>query len=250
MQVIFNEFSFIQLLILLTSYHQFLHILWFKWKFSAHRISKKFLYRWFVVEMEWLDLLSNIQVDKSCIRTNGRRTLIIQMGNQQAKLIAYDKIREEFKSCILFRWILFCMHWQPVFEVCWKACEFVHYCREVWWLGKVHKRNWRLKFEHAKFYAGRPDSRIKFKCHVSYFVKLLNRQSFTKFFFHTFRSQYQANSRAREARDYALIKDNNSYVGTWSIVQIFVIVVTTTVQVYFVRKLFDIKSSGYSRSRI
>ncbi|CAG9799436.1 unnamed protein product [Chironomus riparius] len=63
-------------------------------------------------------------------------------------------------------------------------------------------------------------------------------------------SQYQANSRAREARDYALIRDNNSYVGTWSIVQIFVIVVTTTVQVYFVRKLFDIKSSGYSRSRI
>lgn len=62
--------------------------------------------------------------------------------------------------------------------------------------------------------------------------------------------QYQANSRAREARDYALIKDNNSYVGTWSIVQIFVIVVTTSVQVYFVRKLFDIKSSGYRRSRI
>jgi hypothetical protein len=63
--------------------------------------------------------------------------------------------------------------------------------------------------------------------------------------------QFQANSRAREARDFALIKDNNSYVGTWSIVQIFVIVVTTTVQVYFVRKLFDIKSGGgYSRNRI
>lgn len=62
--------------------------------------------------------------------------------------------------------------------------------------------------------------------------------------------QYQAHSRARESRDYALIKDNNSYVGTWSIVQILVICVTTTVQVYFVRKLFDIKSSGYSRSRI
>jgi hypothetical protein len=54
----------------------------------------------------------------------------------------------------------------------------------------------------------------------------------------------------REARDHALIKDNNSYVGTWSVVQIIVIVVTTTVQVYFVRKLFDIKGSGYTKNRI
>lgn len=63
-------------------------------------------------------------------------------------------------------------------------------------------------------------------------------------------TQYQSHSRAREARDFALIKDNESYVGTWSLVQIFVIVITTCVQVYFVRKLFDVKSSGYSRNRI
>ncbi|CRK86219.1 CLUMA_CG000043, isoform A [Clunio marinus] len=63
-------------------------------------------------------------------------------------------------------------------------------------------------------------------------------------------AQYQAHSRARESRDYALIKDNNYYVGTWSMVQILVIVITTCVQVYFVRKLFDIKSNGYSRNRI
>lgn len=62
--------------------------------------------------------------------------------------------------------------------------------------------------------------------------------------------QYQAHSRARESRDYALIKDNEGYVGTWSIVQIFVIVITTCVQVYFVKKLFETKSSGYSRNRI
>lgn len=65
-----------------------------------------------------------------------------------------------------------------------------------------------------------------------------------------FRHQFQAHSRALESRDYALLKDNESYVGTWSIVQIFVIVVTTCVQVYFVRKLFDIKSGGYSKNRI
>ena len=48
--------------------------------------------------MEWLDLLLSIQVDKSFIRTNGKQIQIIQMGNQQAKRITYDKIRKEFKS--------------------------------------------------------------------------------------------------------------------------------------------------------
>ncbi|CAO1369031.1 unnamed protein product [Diamesa serratosioi] len=62
--------------------------------------------------------------------------------------------------------------------------------------------------------------------------------------------QYQSHSRAIEARDFALITDNNSYVQKWSIAQISVIIVVTTIQVYFVRKLFDIKSGGYSRSRI
>jgi len=62
--------------------------------------------------------------------------------------------------------------------------------------------------------------------------------------------QFQSHSRAIEARDYALLKENNNYVGTWSLVQIFVVVITTCVQVYFVRKLFDIKSNGYSRNRI
>lgn len=63
-------------------------------------------------------------------------------------------------------------------------------------------------------------------------------------------SQFQAHSRARESRDFALIKDNESYVLKFSLVQIFVICITTTVQVYFVRKLFDIKGSGYQRNRI
>ncbi|XP_055686131.1 transmembrane emp24 domain-containing protein 6 [Lutzomyia longipalpis] len=62
--------------------------------------------------------------------------------------------------------------------------------------------------------------------------------------------QYQSHSRSREARDYALLSDNNGYVQKWSMAQILVILVTTTIQVYFVRKLFDIKSGTSSRSRI
>jgi hypothetical protein len=46
-------------------------------------------------------------------------------------------------------------------------------------------------------------------------------------------------SRAREARDFALLEDNNAYVSFWSIVQCAVIIATTSFQVYFVRKLFD-----------
>lgn len=64
--------------------------------------------------------------------------------------------------------------------------------------------------------------------------------------------QYQYHSRGRESWDYNLLVDNNSYVLRWSLVQIFVIVITTVIQVYFVRKLFDVKAGGggYGRSRI
>lgn len=61
--------------------------------------------------------------------------------------------------------------------------------------------------------------------------------------------QFQHHSRGREARDYNLIVDNNSYVLRWSVIQIIVIVGTTALQVYFVRKLFETKT-GSSRSRI
>lgn len=64
--------------------------------------------------------------------------------------------------------------------------------------------------------------------------------------------QYQHHSRGREAWDFNLLVDNNSYVLRWSVIQILVIAVTTIVQVYFVRKLFDVKAGGggYGRSRI
>uniref|UniRef100_A0A6M2DVH5 Putative membrane trafficking protein emp24/gp25l/p24 family n=1 Tax=Xenopsylla cheopis TaxID=163159 RepID=A0A6M2DVH5_XENCH len=62
--------------------------------------------------------------------------------------------------------------------------------------------------------------------------------------------QYQYYSRGREARDYNVLEANNSYVMNWSIAQIIVIAVTTYVQVYFVRRLFDIKGNGGTRTRI
>lgn len=62
--------------------------------------------------------------------------------------------------------------------------------------------------------------------------------------------QTQHWSRNREARDLNLLLDNNSYVQIWSMAQVLVITVTTMIQVYFVRKLFDVKPSGYSKTRI
>lgn len=62
--------------------------------------------------------------------------------------------------------------------------------------------------------------------------------------------QIQHFSRSREDRDYNLLLDNNAYVQNWSLLQVVVIIATTIVQVYFVRKLFDVKSSGYSKTRI
>lgn len=42
---------------------------------------------------------------------------------------------------------------------------------------------------------------------------------------------YQSHSRNAEARDMALLEDNNSYVQTWSLAQIVIIVITCSVQV-------------------
>lgn len=55
--------------------------------------------------------------------------------------------------------------------------------------------------------------------------------------------QHQNHMRGTEQRDYNLISDNNTYVQNWSVAQILVITATTVLQVHFVRKLFDIKSS-------
>lgn len=43
--------------------------------------------------------------------------------------------------------------------------------------------------------------------------------------------QYQSHSRSSEARDFALLIDNNSYVQNWSIIQISVILLTCSIQV-------------------
>ncbi|XP_049777238.1 transmembrane emp24 domain-containing protein 5 [Schistocerca cancellata] len=61
--------------------------------------------------------------------------------------------------------------------------------------------------------------------------------------------QLQYHSRSRESRDYNLLLDNNSYVQNWSIAQILLITCTTTLQVYFVRKLFDVKDARGGRPR-
>lgn len=43
--------------------------------------------------------------------------------------------------------------------------------------------------------------------------------------------QYQSHTRSSEARDFALLVDNNAYVQNWSMIQIFVILLTCSIQV-------------------
>lgn len=59
--------------------------------------------------------------------------------------------------------------------------------------------------------------------------------------------QTQQWSRSREARDLNLLLDNNFYVQTLSIAQIIVITVTTMIQIYFVKKLFEVRPSRYTK---
>ncbi len=54
--------------------------------------------------------------------------------------------------------------------------------------------------------------------------------------------QQQQLSRGREARDYNLLLDNESYVQYWSIAQCIVVIACFLVQVYFVKKLFETKA--------
>lgn len=54
--------------------------------------------------------------------------------------------------------------------------------------------------------------------------------------------QYQHNSRGRETRDFLLLSDNNTYIVTWSLIQIFCIAATSVIQVVFVRQLFSVKN--------
>merc|ERR1711892_819151 len=60
--------------------------------------------------------------------------------------------------------------------------------------------------------------------------------------------QFQSMSMGGEARDFNLIQDNSSYVQTWSIAQIVVVILCTVVQVNFVKSLFkdprDTKATG------
>ena len=59
--------------------------------------------------------------------------------------------------------------------------------------------------------------------------------------------QHQQLTRGREARDFNLLLDNNSYVQYWSLAQIVIVVSAFVVQVYFVKKLFDTKTGVRGR---
>nr|SVE83243.1 EOG090X0AV2 [Daphnia magna] len=59
--------------------------------------------------------------------------------------------------------------------------------------------------------------------------------------------QMQQLARSREARDYNLLLDNETYVQNWSIAQCVVVIACFVVQVYFVKKLFETKSGGRGR---
>jgi len=49
-------------------------------------------------------------------------------------------------------------------------------------------------------------------------------------------------SRSHESRDAAMLEDSLSYVSFWSVMQCLVIMATSSVQVYFVRKLFEVQT--------
>jgi hypothetical protein len=61
--------------------------------------------------------------------------------------------------------------------------------------------------------------------------------------------QFQQLSRGLESRDYNLLVSNMSYVSTWSLAQVVVVVLSGIVQVYFVKKLFADPRGGQAKSK-
>nr|ACO11107.1 Transmembrane emp24 domain-containing protein 5 precursor [Caligus rogercresseyi] len=55
--------------------------------------------------------------------------------------------------------------------------------------------------------------------------------------------QFQQLSRGLEARDFNILLSNGSYIQNWSFLGCVVIIISGITQVYFVRKLFDTKST-------
>lgn len=56
--------------------------------------------------------------------------------------------------------------------------------------------------------------------------------------------QFQSMSRGGEAKDFNLLQDNSSYVQSWSMAQILVVIICTVVQVNFVKSFFRDPKEG------
>ncbi|XP_070390320.1 transmembrane emp24 domain-containing protein 6 isoform X2 [Dermacentor albipictus] len=54
--------------------------------------------------------------------------------------------------------------------------------------------------------------------------------------------KYQDQNRRHLSRDWYIVDGNNRYVQYWSLAQCIVIMATSALQVYFVRKLFEVKN--------
>ncbi|ESO98526.1 hypothetical protein LOTGIDRAFT_142774 [Lottia gigantea] len=54
--------------------------------------------------------------------------------------------------------------------------------------------------------------------------------------------RYQSQSRFSVMKDWYLIKTNNEYIQTWSIIQCLVIIFTSSLTVFFVRRLFKVST--------
>lgn len=59
----------------------------------------------------------------------------------------------------------------------------------------------------------------------------------------------QSQSRAKESRDFQLLTSNNQYIQYWSLAQCIAIVGAGAMQVFFLRKLFDIQVTTKSGGR-
>lgn len=134
---------------------------------------------------------------------------------------------------------------QSILSFCQQIGKHLYHCNQIWSMDQICSGNRRITVEYAKFHG---------KLNTKHGLLLGRRKKMFRFLptfwcgscvttlpFQTTIGtverningmlQYQSHSRSSEARDFALLIDNNSYVQNWSLIQISVILLTCSIQV-------------------
>lgn len=130
----------------------------------------------------------------------------------------------------IHRWLLCRLFGQSILSFCWQIGEHLHHRHQIRGMGQICQRNRRASIEYTEFH-GEPHCATGDEVQSNICSHLLQAVIGQVERNINVMLQFQSQSRSIEARDYALLVDNNAYVQNWSLTQIVVILLTCSIQV-------------------